>query len=660
MKGNFIELGVHDSFSFGTEGAVPAAPEFHPKVKPGDAPGLGFVADQDQDGWDAGPEGWPTQTGDYFLPGIPEEGWGVEWTGSDGVERSFNNFGLNALAGDTSVPTTSLVDESDEVTNKATWLGTASAGGGSLEVKQTVSFDNDDLFFVVDVTLTNVGTTTLKSVEYMRSVDPDQEQPFAPNMDHITRNWVQFQSSRPAGGTRVLLLARKKGGEGRVLAMAKGRDHGIALGLGAIDDRAVAAASHGFANRDTDFILDDPNQPEQADKIEENKAIAIAFDLGSLDPGDSATFSYAYVVDKDDLVEAITGMGDVTILEPVGTAEGADVPFRAVTKDTPRTTQIEFFIDGASIGIDTTPDATGIFEVLFTTTDFAPVVGPHFLKATATFDDGGTADKIILAIFEDTTPPDVTPPPDITMEATGPTTAVALGSASAVDDVDGSLPAAPDSAGPFAVGVHTITWSATDASGNTGTAIQTVTITDTTPPDITAPGDLTVDTDPLTPGWIGVATASDVADPNPLITNDAPATFPFGTTIVTWTATDATGNSASDTQNVTIRFPLTISLDKAESKNGGLKVEGSFSSYPAGDGIDIATEKITIIVDGLPSFMPLFDPAKGKASFRNSTTKVEIKAGNRFKLEVKGTSLTPPVSLSIRIGNEFGSVVVTP
>ena len=32
------------------------------------------------------------------------------------------------------------------------------------------------------------------------------------------------------------------------------------------------------------------------------------------------------------------------------------------------------------------------------------------------------------------------------------------------------------------------------------------------------------------------------------ITNDAPEVFPLGETIVTWTATDASGNSASSTQ----------------------------------------------------------------------------------------------------------------
>ncbi|MGI5862037.1 MAG: HYR domain-containing protein, partial [Myxococcales bacterium] len=42
-------------------------------------------------------------------------------------------------------------------------------------------------------------------------------------------------------------------------------------------------------------------------------------------------------------------------------------------------------------------------------------------------------------------------------------------------------------------------------------------------------------------------------DPNPSVTNDAPsAGFPVGVTVVTWRATDSAGNSATDTQRVTV------------------------------------------------------------------------------------------------------------
>ena len=53
-------------------------------------------------------------------------------------------------------------------------------------------------------------------------------------------------------------------------------------------------------------------------------------------------------------------------------------------------------------------------------------------------------------------------------------------------------------------------------------------------------------------GTIGNATAVDACDPNPTITNNAPAQFPLGETVVTWTATDANGNASSAVQSITV------------------------------------------------------------------------------------------------------------
>ena len=77
-------------------------------------------------------------------------------------------------------------------------------------------------------------------------------------------------------------------------------------------------------------------------------------------------------------------------------------------------------------------------------------------------------------------PPVVTPPADVTVDATGLFTEVDPGVATASDIVGGN-PAAvtvtSDAPSHFAPGVNTVTWSATDAAGNTGTATQFVNVT---------------------------------------------------------------------------------------------------------------------------------------------------------------------------------------
>ncbi|HEX9083752.1 MAG TPA: HYR domain-containing protein [Gemmatimonadaceae bacterium] len=112
----------------------------------------------------------------------------------------------------------------------------------------------------------------------------------------------------------------------------------------------------------------------------------------------------------------------------------------------------------------------------------------------------------------------------------------------------------------YPIGVTTITWTATDASGNTGSAAQTVTVVGNAAPVITAPASLSFKTDPgvcyavVNPG---TASATDDAEGTTVsgVRNDGGplnGAYPKGVTTIMWTATDAEGLGASATQTVTV------------------------------------------------------------------------------------------------------------
>jgi HYR domain-containing protein len=88
---------------------------------------------------------------------------------------------------------------------------------------------------------------------------------------------------------------------------------------------------------------------------------------------------------------------------------------------------------------------------------------------------------------------DVTPPvvtvESKTVEATSPAGATVSYDASAVDNVDGPLTptCTPPSGSVFALGATTVTCEATDAAGNTGSGTGTITVVDTTAPDVACP-----------------------------------------------------------------------------------------------------------------------------------------------------------------------------
>ncbi|HEX8270790.1 MAG TPA: HYR domain-containing protein, partial [Flavobacterium sp.] len=110
----------------------------------------------------------------------------------------------------------------------------------------------------------------------------------------------------------------------------------------------------------------------------------------------------------------------------------------------------------------------------------------------------------------------------------------------------------------FPIGATTVTWTATDACGNTATATQTVVVSDTGIPTITAPADITICQGEVI--TLGTPTVTDNCS-NVSIYNNAPEAFPLGTTTVLWFVLDASGNEASTTQTVTVNPNITYYAD---------------------------------------------------------------------------------------------------
>src|ERR1043165_3646545 len=77
MKGNYVEVGIDSLGGFeGTDtvvAPVPAGMHFR-----SNNPYFGFVANPQQDGW-------VEYDGDFYTPGSPENGWGIEIVDSAGA-----------------------------------------------------------------------------------------------------------------------------------------------------------------------------------------------------------------------------------------------------------------------------------------------------------------------------------------------------------------------------------------------------------------------------------------------------------------------------------------------------------------------------------------------------------------------------------------------
>jgi hypothetical protein len=232
-------------------------------------------------------------------------------------------------------------------------------------------------------------------------------------------------------------------------------------------------------------------------------------------------------------------------------------------------------------------------------------LGVHPVNCSATDVAGNTRTGSFTITVTDTTGPSVTAPSDVTEEATGPSGATATYSGATASDVhDGSLTpsCAPASGSVFPLGSTEVTCSATDSSGNSGSATFHVHVLDTTPPDVTVPDDLTVEaTSPDgAPATFDVS-ASDAVDGAPAVTcdHDSGDTFDFGTTAVSCSSTDAHGNTGYGSFTVTVEDTTPPVLDD----HGDETVEatgptGAVVTYTKPGASDVAST--TVQVDCIP------------------------------------------------------------
>jgi hypothetical protein len=127
-----------------------------------------------------------------------------------------------------------------------------------------------------------------------------------------------------------------------------------------------------------------------------------------------------------------------------------------------------------------------------------------------------------------------------------------IGSASDQEDGVPEVECTPELGTILPLGQTSVVCTATDSGGLQAPDTGTVTVVDTTAPIIMCPANIA--------GTVGQAVTlgkplvADIIDTNPIVTNNAPTSFSAGTASVIWTATDASSNSASCSQKVTLTY----------------------------------------------------------------------------------------------------------
>ncbi len=213
----------------------------------------------------------------------------------------------------------------------------------------------------------------------------------------------------------------------------------------------------------------------------------------------------------------------------------------------------------------------------------------------------------------------LTVPEDVSVECSGSLVPTVLASATASDGCSVQSITYNDAENLTScnnTGTIVRTWTATDDCGNAVSADQMITVVDSTPPELTVPGDIVVDCGgSIEPevGTTGIATASDGCGTGLITANFQDDTSGLtgcsgtGVIIRTWRATDACGNEVTDTQM--------LSLQDVDPPTITCPADLSLGDNPSGDlpVVDLSLVTATDGCDSNPTIQHIDDVVTGSA-----------------------------------------------
>ncbi len=289
----------------------------------------------------------------------------------------------------------------------------------------------------------------------------------------------------------------------------------------------------------------DLNYLQQISKIKSASQGSVARDLASAAAGEATIEDVLNNNTGAALVAKIGAVVTVPILvvpenitvEAAGPS-GTEVSFEAIARD----------FAGQPLSVNLSHSPVSVFSLGNTT-----------VNAFVTDAFGNSNARSFVVTVLDTQAPEVAVPDDYLVEANaigGANLILDIATVFDLADLDPSITYDVPS-GFFAIGTTPVTVTATDEAGNSTMVSFSVTVEDTVGPVVSPIGDLVVEANTLGGAIVTLpaVSAMDLADPNPNVTFDvnfASHVFELGTNLVTATATDAFGNSVTETFAVVV------------------------------------------------------------------------------------------------------------
>ncbi|WP_066758542.1 PKD domain-containing protein [Crocinitomix algicola] len=272
LIGDNVEIGINDA---GHEGAPRLiGSNNRSNLAAGSPVYFGFVANPQLDGWG-------NYDGDFFTPGTPENGFGIE---VGGVNYSNNASGnLEQIPGSI----TSYEEVGECIT--VMWEGEVA----NVHVTVIYRLISTELYYTTEVILTNTGALPMTDVYYYRNVDPDNNVTIGGG--YATTNTIV---SQPGADCEVALVTAEQN-----------TPWDSYMGFGAIGEN-FRVARGGFANRDASNIWNGVGglSGVEGSSATADRAIALGYRVETLTPGEPESFMYTVVLDESQVDAAIASL----------------------------------------------------------------------------------------------------------------------------------------------------------------------------------------------------------------------------------------------------------------------------------------------------------------------------------------------------------------
>lgn len=269
-SGTYVEIGIDGAGGF--EGvdiiASPNPASYH--FRSGNNI-FGFVSNPQLNAW-------ATFDGDFFTPGTPENGWGIEI-----IDGATNLTASNNCATPLDIPGSITSYTVNGLCRIITWEGDYINGSYNLHIKLDYVLLTTDLYYTTVVTITNNGIN-IPDFYYYRNVDPDNNQSISG--DFTTQNTIMSQPGAGCNKAHVRATSDLPAGQPQSY-------FGFA-GVGA-DFRVIYG---GFSNRDGSDIWNATGFTGTTGSTNfADEAIAIAYRIQNLAPATTQTFRFVNILD---------------------------------------------------------------------------------------------------------------------------------------------------------------------------------------------------------------------------------------------------------------------------------------------------------------------------------------------------------------------------